>query len=87
MSNDPRRSTVGMTDTPRCGARTRAGEICPCPPMPNGRCRAHGGGSPGAPRGKANGRFKDGYWTRESVADRRFIRAILKGNLKLEPES
>lgn len=32
---------------PRCGARTRAGNPCMCPAMPNGRCRLHGGKSTG----------------------------------------
>lgn len=31
----------------RCGARTRAGEACQAPAMPNGRCRMHGGASTG----------------------------------------
>ena len=33
----------------RCGARTRAGEPCQTWAMPNGRCRMHGGKSPGRP--------------------------------------
>jgi hypothetical protein len=49
--------------------------------MPNGKCRIHGGLSPGAPRGAANGRFRDGYWTHEAVEERRFIRLLLKGTL------
>lgn len=38
-----------MTDTPRCGAKTRAGGTCANPPV-NGttRCRMHGGASPQA---------------------------------------
>jgi hypothetical protein len=70
-----------MNDAPRCGARTRAGGLCGCQAMQNGRCRIHGGLSPGAPRGAANGRFRDGYWTREAVEERRFIRLLLKGTL------
>jgi hypothetical protein len=31
----------------RCGARTRAGTACLRWPMPNGRCRLHGGCSTG----------------------------------------
>lgn len=30
-----------------CGAHTRAGGLCRKPPMPNGRCRFHGGCSTG----------------------------------------
>ncbi|MFL5137021.1 MAG: HGGxSTG domain-containing protein, partial [Microvirga sp.] len=29
--------------SPRCGARTRSGNACRAPGMPNGRCRMHGG--------------------------------------------
>ena len=36
--------------SPRCGAKTRRGTPCRAPAMPNGRCRMHGGSSPGAPR-------------------------------------
>jgi hypothetical protein len=32
---------------PRCGARTRTGNPCRSPAMPNGRCRMHGGRSTG----------------------------------------
>jgi hypothetical protein len=49
--------------------------------MPNGKCRIHGGLSPGAPRGKANGSYHDGYWTQEAVEERKFIRSLVKGTL------
>ena len=49
--------------------------------MPNGKCRIHGGLSPGAPRGTANGNYHDGYWTREAVEERKFIRSLVKGTL------
>jgi hypothetical protein len=29
----------------QCGAKKRNGERCLSPPMPNGRCRMHGGAS------------------------------------------
>jgi hypothetical protein len=32
---------------PRCGAKTRRGNGCQAPAMPNGRCRMHGGTSTG----------------------------------------
>jgi len=37
-----------------CGAKTRAGGRCKSRPMKNGRCRMHGGASPGAPKGNKN---------------------------------
>ena len=35
-------------------------------------------GYPGAPRGPANGNFRTGYWTQEALAERRFIRQLLR---------
>lgn len=35
----------------RCGAKTRSGQPCQSQAMTNGRCRMHGGSSPGAPAG------------------------------------
>jgi hypothetical protein len=81
MNRDVLRRVAQMNDTPRCGAKTRGGEPCRYPAMQNGKCRIHGGASPGAPRGAANGRFRDGFWTRESVEERKFIRLLLKGTL------
>lgn len=37
-----------------CAAKTRVGGRCQSSPMKNGRCRMHGGNSPGAPRGNKN---------------------------------
>jgi hypothetical protein len=34
--------------SPRCGGRTRRGTSCLGPAMKNGRCKFHGGKSPGA---------------------------------------
>lgn len=76
-----------MNDTPPCGARTRGGGACRYPAMPNGKCRIHGGASPGAPRGAANGNYLDGYWTCEAVEERRFIRSLLKFPFNPEAES
>jgi hypothetical protein len=41
-------------------------------------CRNHGGASPGAPKGEANGMFRHGGWTNEAVATRRKAAALLK---------
>ncbi|MDR3420668.1 MAG: HGGxSTG domain-containing protein [Xanthobacteraceae bacterium] len=61
----------------RCGARTRSGSRCRSPAMPNGRCRIHGGMSPGAPRGNKNA-LKHGRYTAEAIARRREIAALLR---------
>lgn len=42
------------------------------------RCRMHGGNSPGAPSGSANGRFTSGRWTRELREARQLVRAVVK---------
>jgi hypothetical protein len=68
-----------MRDAPRCGARTRAGGQCQCPAIRGRkRCRIHGGLSPGAPRGKQNGNFKDGSWTCEAEQERRWAKEMLR---------
>jgi hypothetical protein len=46
--------------------------------MPNGRCRMHGGASPGAPRGKANGSYKHGRFTAEAIESRRGLNALIR---------
>jgi hypothetical protein len=81
MNRDLSQRLAQMNAAPRCGASTRSGAPCRCPAMKNGKCRIHGGLSPGAPRGKANGSYRDGYWTREAVEERKFIRSLVKGTL------
>jgi hypothetical protein len=60
----------------RCGARTRRGSGCQSPAMPNGRCRLHGGKSPGAPKGNKNS-YIHGYYAAETIATRREIASLL----------
>jgi hypothetical protein len=55
----------------RCGAHTRAGSTCKGPAMANGRCRMHGGASPGAPRGEGNGMWRHGLRSVETIEQRR----------------
>jgi hypothetical protein len=61
----------------RCGARTRNGSPCRSAAMPNGRCRMHGGMSPGAPKGNKNA-FKHGHYTAEAIVTRREIAKLLR---------
>ncbi len=70
----------------RCGAKTRRGPPCQAPAMPNGRCRMHGGTSPGAPRGPANGNFQHGFYTKEAQADRRYVRRLIREAKELMEE-
>ncbi|WP_282522646.1 HGGxSTG domain-containing protein [Bradyrhizobium sp. Arg816] len=66
-----------MRQAPRCGARTRSGKPCQAPGMPNGRCRMHGGPSPGAPKGNKNA-FKHGYYSTRAMLQRREIAALIR---------
>jgi hypothetical protein len=61
----------------RCGARTRRAGRCQSPAMPNGRCRMHGGPSPGAPKGNRNA-FKHGYYTAKAIAQRRATSLLVR---------
>jgi len=45
--------------------------------MPNGRCRMHGGKSPGAPKGNSHA-LKHGRYTAEAIAERRELGALLR---------
>jgi hypothetical protein len=62
----------------RCGARTRRGTICQAPAMPNGKCKTHGGKSPGAPRGERNGNWRGGFYSQKSQAERRRLRDLIR---------
>jgi hypothetical protein len=44
--------------------------------MPNGRCRIHGGKSPGVPVGNKNA-LKHGRYTAETIARRRSIAELI----------
>ena len=46
--------------------------------MPNGRCRMHGGASPGAPRGERNGNYRHGRYTAEAINWRRDINEFVR---------
>jgi len=58
-------------------ARTRRGTPCQSPAMPNGRCRMHGGKSPGAPKANKNA-LKHGRYTAEAIARRREISDLIR---------
>ena len=45
--------------------------------LPNGRCRMHGGMSPGAPKGNKNA-LKHGHYTAKAIASRREIARVLR---------
>jgi len=78
MADNPMHRPSPMHLSPRCGAKTRSRSPCRAPAMPNGRCRMHGGASPGAPRGKANGNYKHGRFTAEAIESRRGLTALIR---------
>jgi uncharacterized protein YjcR len=65
-----------LKDAKRCGANTRRGTKCNGMGMPNGRCRMHGGTSPGAPKGNRNA-WKHGHYSAQAIALRRLNRRLL----------
>ena len=74
---------LAMHHSPRCGAKSkRTGLPCKAPAMKNGRCRMHGGKSPGAPKGNSNA-LKHGAYTREVKE----LRKIVKNLIKISKES
>lgn len=74
--NNPIRWT--FQQAARCGAKTRFGSSCRGPAMGNGRCRMHGGNSPGAPKGNQNA-LKHGFFTAESIAARKRTSEFIRG--------
>ena len=68
--------------SPRCGAMTRKRTPCRSPAMPNGRCRMHGGASPGAPAGNTNAR-KHGRYDAAAMAQRRRVTALVRSMRQL----
>ena len=66
--------------SPRCGARTRAGAPCRGPAVGGKRrCRMHGGArGTGAPLGNANAQTH-GYFSAAAKAERRALRAQIRG--------
>jgi hypothetical protein len=69
-------SKLPMHLSRRCGAQTRSGSQCQSPGMANGRCRMHGGPSPGAPKGNRNA-LKHGRYTADAIENRREIAMLL----------
>jgi hypothetical protein len=75
QKNSATASKLPMHRSRRCGAKTRSGHPCQSPAMTNGRCRLHGGLSPGPPKGNKNA-LKHGRYTAEAIAQRREARSL-----------
>lgn len=64
----------------RCGAHCRTtGNSCLNFPMPNGRCRMHGGKSTGRP-------VKHGYYTQEAINQRQQLNELIREVGRLSKE-
>ena len=85
--SDHARYTGPMLASRRCGAKTRSGGACRSPAVHGKkRCRMHGGAlGSGAPRPNQNAR-KHGLFTRDAIAERRQIQALLVEARKLLEE-
>jgi hypothetical protein len=89
MTDNPMDRTpepLNLRLAPRCGAKTRGGSACQrASTRGKLRCRLHGGApGSGAPSGERNGRYKDGTYSKASIAERRWakhlVRTLTKGN-------
>ncbi|WP_050628095.1 HGGxSTG domain-containing protein [Bradyrhizobium viridifuturi] len=82
--SDPISTTGPMQASPRCGAKTRTGDACRAPAVRGKRrCRMHGGAKgSGAPKANRNAR-KHGLFTRDAIAERTEMRALLGEARKL----
>ena len=65
---------------PICGAKTRSGGMCQSPPMPNGRCRMHGGSTP---YGVASPHFKTGRYSKYLGRHRESYEQLIADESKL----
>ena len=76
--SDHIRNTDPMLASRRCGAKTRSGGACRSPAVSGKRrCRMHGDAlGSGAPKANRNAR-KHGRFTRDAIAERRQIQALL----------
>ena len=81
---DHARNTGPMRASPRCGAKTRSGGSCGSPAVRGKkRCCMHGGApGSGARRGNQNAR-QHGLFTRDAIAERKRIQALLGEARKL----
>jgi hypothetical protein len=78
-ANPMHKARAALALHPRCGAHCRTtGQPCRNAAMANGRCRMHGGKSPGAPRGPKNPSYRHGLRTLEYKAERQEIREALR---------
>lgn len=78
------RNVAPMTQSPRCGAKTRAGGECRAPAVAGRRrCRMHGGAAgSGAPRGNQNA-LKTGLHTAKMIFITRRVNALRRNGARV----
>lgn len=81
-SEDQAHAKYPFLESPRCGAKTRSGRPCRAPAMANGKCRMHGGKSTGPPKGNKNA-LKHGFYTKDAIEKRRYVRQLIKDSREL----
>ncbi len=66
---------------PRCSATSkRTGKPCQAPAVRDWTvCRFHGAGG-GGPKGKRNGMYEHGLYTKEAIEERRALSALLRAS-------
>ena len=88
MSGSGAHIRLEMLASRRCGAMTRSGRLCRAPAVHGkARCRMHGGApGSGAPKGNRNA-LKHGLYTREAIAERKALKALIQQSRKLLAEN
>jgi hypothetical protein len=84
-SRDGAETALRTGEGAQCGARNRSGGICCAPPLPNGRCRDHGGLSTGPRTAEGLARMRQaktrhGLYAQETMALRRAVRMVRAGH-------
>lgn len=76
---NPLHGLLPMHFSPRCKAKSkRSGVQCKSPAVSGWKvCRMHGAGG-GAPKGKANGKYRHGLRTAEAAEERRNARQLIR---------
>jgi hypothetical protein len=84
MAGTHKRNTAPMLNSPRCGAKTRAGTPCRSPAVSGKeRCRMHGGAKgSGAPRNNQNA-LKHGSYTKTALRQRAELRLLIEESEEL----
>jgi hypothetical protein len=83
IDNDPMHPSaepVVLRRAPRCGARTRKGNLCRSPAVRGKRrCRMHGGAAgSGGPTGERNGNYRHGRYAKEHLTTMQALRKLIR---------